>query len=53
MSDICATLFQMPPRIPDINPIKNFFYLINKLNTDTLENNITKEKYKEFTDCVK
>ena len=53
MSDICATLFQMPPTIPDISPMKNLFYLINKLITDTLENNITKEKYKEFTDRVK
>ena len=38
-----SVLFLIPPRSLDIYPIQNSVYLLkNKLNTDSLKNNITK-----------
>ena len=54
MSDVGARLFAIPPRSPDINPIENFFHLIQKkLAKDALELNITKETFKQFSKRVK
>ena len=54
ISNIGARIFPIPPRSPDINPIENFFHLVKtKLNKDALEQNITKESYQEFSNCVK
>ena len=47
-------MFSIPARSPDINPIKNFFHLVKKQwNRDALEQNITQESYRQFSDRVK
>ena len=49
-----ARKFSIPPRSPDMNPIENIFHLVKrKLNSDAIENNITQEGFKEFSDRVK
>lgn len=49
-----ARKFSIPPRSPDMNPIENIFHLVKrKLNSDAIENNITHEGFKEFSDRVK
>ena len=49
-----AEIFPIPPRSPDLNPIENFFNLINaKLRQDALEQVITSEKFEEFSERVK
>ena len=43
------SLFQIPPRSPDLNPIENFFHLVRcKLKSDALALNITKQTLEEF-----
>ena len=43
------SLIQIPPRSPDLNPIENFFHLVQcKLKSDALALNITKETLQEF-----
>ena len=40
----------IPPRSPDLNPIENFFHLIEqKLKRDAIDRNITRESYMEFS----
>ena len=52
--DIGVRMFSVSPRSPDINPIENFFHLVKKqLNRDALEQNITQESYRQFSDRVK
>ena len=52
--DIGARMFSILPRSPDIDPIENFFNLVKKqLNRDALEQNITQESYRQFSDRVK
>ena len=52
--DTGARMFSIPPRYPDINQIENFFHLVKKqLNRDALEQNITQECYRQFSDLVK
>ena len=52
--DIGARMFSVPSRSPEINPIENFFHLVEKqLNRDVLEQNITQESYRQFSDRVK
>ena len=47
-------MFSIPPRSTDINPTENFFHLVKKqLNRDALEQNITQESYRQFSDRVK
>ena len=47
-------MFSIPPRYPDINQIENFFHLVKKqLNRDALEQNITQESDRQFSDRVK
>lgn len=54
LEEIGATMFSIPPRSPDINPIENFFHLIGKkLAGDAVKNNITKETFKQFSRRVK
>ena len=46
--------FSIPPRSPDLNPIENVFHLVKrKLNSDAIENNITQESFKEFSDRIR
>jgi len=48
------TLFKIPARSPDLNPIENFFHLVRtKMKSDALENNITKETYKQFVERIR
>ena len=47
-------MFSILLRSPDINPIENFFNMVKKqLNRDALEQNITQESYRQFSDRVK
>ena len=47
-------MFSIPPRSTDINPIENVFHLVKKqLNRDALEQNITQESDRQFSDRVK
>lgn len=49
-----AKVFAIPPRSPDLNPIENFFNLINaKLHQDALDNVITSETFEEYSERVK
>lgn len=48
-----ATLFQIPPRSPDLNPIENLFHLVSKrLRDNALDKRITKETYQQFQERV-
>jgi transposase len=50
MEDVDARMFAIPPRSPDINPIENFFHLVQlTLNKAALDGGITKETFKEFS----
>lgn len=54
LSKLGYTIFNIPPRSPDINPIENLFHLVDrKLHENAMANNITKETYEEFADRVK
>lgn len=45
-----ATVVGIPPRSPDLNPIENYFNLVQmRLNQDTIQKNITKETFVEFS----
>ena len=47
-------LFKIPSRSPDLNPIENFFHLVDKkLKADARSKNIMKETYKQFCKRVK
>ena len=53
MLRVNATLFPIPPRSPDLNPIENFFHLVSKKLRDTaLQKQISKETYDEFQQRV-
>lgn len=44
-----ATVFPIPPRSPDVNPIENVFNLVRKkLDQDAIKYNITMETMEEF-----
>ena len=46
-------MFSIPTRSPDLNPIENFFNLVNrKLQTDVVVNNIETETFQEFSTRV-
>ena len=54
MEEMGYTLFPIPPRSPDINPIENLFNNVKaKLTLDAIELNITKESYDDFCLRVK
>ena len=49
-----AKLFKIPSRSPDLNPIENFFHLVDsKLKADARQNNISKQTFKQFCKRVK
>lgn len=53
MDVVGATLFPIPARSPDLNPIENLFAAVNRqLDTDAVEQNITSESYEQFSDRV-
>lgn len=46
---LSATVFNIPPRSPDLNPIENVFKLLgDQLRDDALEQNIERETFREF-----
>ena len=46
-----ATIFRISSRSPDLNCIENLIHLLNKkLQTDTIDNNIEKETFEEFSE---
>ena len=47
-------IVKIPARSPDLNPIENFFHLVRtKMKSDAIDNNITKETYKQFVERIK
>ena len=45
----CALVFKIAPRLADLNPIKNFFALINKtFRKQVIDKNIFREVYDVF-----
>ena len=49
LSDMNVTIFNIPPRSPDLNPIENVFKLLaDTLRRDALENNIEVETFRAF-----
>ena len=44
MQEIGATMFQIPARFPDLNPIENTF----QLHEVAIDQGITKESFQEF-----
>ena len=54
IDEVNAKLFSIPSRSPDLNPIENFFHLINnELRRQVLEENIMKETFESFSARVK
>ena len=48
------SMFSIPPRSPDLNPIENTFHLIGKkLKKDAIEMNLEQETYEQFVRRVK
>ena len=46
-----ATIFRISSRSPDLNCIENLIHLLNKkLQTDTIDSNIEKETFEEFSE---
>ena len=53
LNTLKAKQLKIPPRSPDVNPIKNFFHsMTEKLRQQALKQNITHETFLEFSDCV-
>ena len=51
---IGGLVFKIPPRSPDLNPIENFFNLVvQKLNNEAIEKDITDETFQSFSERVK
>ena len=49
-----ATIFSIPPRSPDLNPIENFFHLVsNALSAEVINRRIEKETFEEYSLRVK
>jgi len=54
LEEIGALRFKIPPRSPDCNPIENVFSIVvRKLDTQALNERITKETFEEFSARVK
>ena len=53
MNKIPYRLSMIPPRSPDLNPIKNIFYLVGIfLRKDAIMKKIKRETYKQFCNRV-
>ena len=53
IEQVGGVIFSIPPRSPDINPIENFFHLINNcLRQEAIEKKIKRESFEEFSDMV-
>ena len=51
---IGGLVFKIPPRNLDLNPIENFFNLVvQKLNNEAIEKDITDETFQSFSERVK
>ena len=54
LDDVSARFFLIPPSSPDINPIGNFFNLVqSKLHREALDQNISQETFQQFSTRVK
>lgn len=54
MEKIGCTIFQIYARSPDLNPIENMFEFVRKkLGKDTIDRDITKETFQEFSQHVR
>lgn len=54
LEDVAATLFPIPPRSPELNPIENVFSFVKKeLKSQAVEYNIERESYADFSLRVK
>jgi len=52
--EIGAEIFSIPARSPDVNPIENFFGMVDReLTQEALHKVITRETFQEFSDRVK
>ena len=52
--EIGCTLFPIPARSPDINPIENVFNIVRKdLKVDAIKKNINKESFEDFSERIK
>ena len=52
--EVGCTVFPIPPRSPDINPIENVFNILREnLKQDVREKQITKETFEEFSERVR
>ncbi len=50
MNESGATLFAIPPRSPDLNPIENLFHIVkNQLDKQALSEAIHQETWQQFT----
>ena len=51
---ISGLVFEIPPESPDLNPIENFFNLVvQRLNNEAIEKNITDETFQSFSERAK
>ena len=54
IDDVNGKIFRIPARSPDLNPIENFFNLVTqKLHSDAIKKNITKETKNEFEQRIR
>ena len=53
IDEVGGTIFPIPARSPDLNPIENFFHLVNRrLQSEAISKNITRETFEEFSTRV-
>ena len=53
LAEIGSKKFAIPPRSPDLNPIKNLFHLTKRrLKVDAIAKEITHERYNEFVKII-
>ena len=58
IASVGGTIFSIPPRSPDLNPIENFFHTVSReLQAQAIRRNITSETFEEFStqviECLK
>ena len=54
LENIGATVVKIPARSPDLNPIENFFNLVDRaIFEDTIQKNITSETFTEFSTRIR
>lgn len=54
LRSVGATMQQIPPRSPDLNPIENMFHIVRKrMEVEVKENNIIRETWDQFVNRVR